>query len=329
MKKRNLLGLLALTPALWLSGCGSNDDASVRLINASAGYSSLDMYSNDGKVLSSVGFATASDYTDIAEGTVTTALANAGSSTYLLSESRTLSASTSYTIIAYGWEGNLKSVISSQDEAGADDNKTKVSVFNTATDAGSLDVYLTADSDALSASTPVTSSISAGSQSSYSSVTSGTYRLRVTAADDKTDVRLDVSGVVLSSTGVDTIILTPTTGGVLVNGIQVVQGGTVTKLLNTKARVRAVAAVADKATVTLSAGGTSVISSAPSPTVGAYTLVDAGSLTIAGTVNGAALGSSTLDLAAGSDVTLLVNGEVSAPAVTTITDDNRLPTRYA
>jgi hypothetical protein len=135
-----------------------------------------------------------------------------------------------------------------------------------------------------------------------------------------------VSGVVLSSTGVDTIILTPTTGGVLVNGIQVVQGGTVTKLLNTKARVRAVAAVADKATVTLSAGGTSVISSAPSPTVGAYTLVDAGSLTIAGTVNGAALGSSTLDLAAGSDVTLLVNGEVSAPTVTTITDDNRLPT---
>ena len=94
-------------PALWLGGCGgsSGNDASVRLVNASAGYSALDLYADDAQVLSSVAFGTASSYTGVAEGTITTALTSAGSGTYLLSQSRTLSAGDKYTIVAYGWPG--------------------------------------------------------------------------------------------------------------------------------------------------------------------------------------------------------------------------------
>jgi hypothetical protein len=327
MKKRSLLGLLACIPMLWLSGCGggSGNDANIRVVNASAGYSALDLYADDSQVLSSVAFGAASDYVGLDSGTIALDLTSAGSTTYLLSQSRSLSAETSYTMVTYGWEGALKATTVSDDVEAADSSKTKVSVLNTATDAGSLDVYLTAESDALDASTPVASSVAGGSQSSYASIASGTYRLRVTAAGDTSDLRLDQSGVVLSSTGVVTFVMTPTTGGVLVNGLQIVQGSTVTKLMNTQARVRAVAAVADTAKVALSAGGTSLLANAPSPTIGSYTLVTAGSVSVTGTVNGTALATSTQTLAAGSDVTWLVNGAAASPSLVAITDDNRLP----
>lgn len=330
MNKRHFLGLMAAVPLGSLVGCGgSSSGSSVRLVNASAGYASLDLYADDDKLISAVAFGTASSYTDASDGTVTTALTSAGSSTYLLTQSRTITAGTDYTIVAYGWEGGLKSLISSDNTDAADSGKTKVTVLNTASDAGSLDVYLTAESDSLDASTPVASAVAGGAQSSITSVSAGTYRLRVTAAEDTSDLRLDVSGVVLSSTGVVDFVLTPGSGGVLVHALQIVQGGAVTQWLNTQARVRVVAGVSDSARVSVSANGSALLSNAPSPTIGAYTLVDAGSLALSGTVNGTALAGVDTTLAAGADVTLLVHGTPGSAALAVINDDNRLPSNTA
>jgi len=105
----------------------------------------------------------------------------------------------------------------------------------------------------------------------------------------------------------------------------VVQGGTVTKQFNTQARVRAVAAMTNSAKLSLTAGGTSLVSNAPSPSIGGYTLVTAGSLTLAGTAGSTALPSSSLTVAAGSDVTVMVHGDATSPTLTTLVDDNRLP----
>ena len=326
LSKRQFLGLMAAVPLTGLVGCGgSSGDVSVRLVNAS-GYGSLDLYIEDDLFLSSIDYGSVSGYTDTASGTVTTALTAADSSTYLLSQSRTLDSDTQYTIVAYGWQGALKSNIFTDDTDAADSGKTKVTVLNTATDAGSLDVYLTAEDDDLDASTPVASSVAGGATSSVTSVSSGTYRLRVTGADDTTDVRLDVSGVVLTSTEVDTLVLMPGSSGVLVHAIQLVQGGGSTTFLNTQARVRVVGAVADSGRVTVSVGGVALATNAPSPSVNTYTLVDAGDVTVSTTVAGVALDGVSTTLVAGSDVTILVNGSTAAPTVTVNTDDNRLPT---
>ena len=94
MKKRTLLGLLALVPSLWLAGCGggSNDsgDAKMRLVNASAGYASLDLVPNDstnsdsvGSKISAVAYGTASGYVSLPSDTIYTNLAVAGSGTYV------------------------------------------------------------------------------------------------------------------------------------------------------------------------------------------------------------------------------------------------------
>ena len=127
MKKRTLLGLAATLPLLMAAGCGGGDsgnDAQVRLLNASTGYASVDLYVDDDLALSGTAYGTLSSFSGVPNGDVTTVLTSNGSTTELLSQSRSLSAGENYTIIAYGWEGALKSVILQEDEAEADTGKT-------------------------------------------------------------------------------------------------------------------------------------------------------------------------------------------------------------
>lgn len=329
MKKRTLLGLMAALPLSQLTACGSGNsgnDASVRLINASPGYSGLDFYVESTKKVSSVAFATASGFTDVSNGTVSTMVTSAGSTTSAQTISRSLSSGKSYSVVAYGWGGALQTALIAESEDAASSNETKFSVFNTTGDAGALDVYLTADTDELDSSTPVRSNVAGATRSLFSTVTSGTYRLRVTAYGDASDVRLDVSGVVLPSTGVMTLILTPTPGGVLVNGMLLQQGGSLTQHLNTKARARVISNVAAGAAVSMSVGSTVLASGAVSPSFKDYVQIDAGSVTFNGSVDGHSL-VTTRDVKVGEDLTLLVTGASGAAAsVMVVSDDNRFPT---
>jgi hypothetical protein len=334
MNKRHLLGLVAALPLAWLTACGGGDDgndANVRLVNASA-YSSLDLNVDDADSpqITAVTFGTGSGYTGVPSGDVTNVLTQTGSGTELLNQSRSLGSGDKYTIVAFGWEGALKSVILQDDEDGADSGKTKLNVLNEALDAGELDVYLTGPEDTLEASSPVATSVDGGSSSGFNSVTSGTYRLRITAAGDTTDVRLDVPAVTLESTQVVNLVLTSGSGGVLVNAMGLVQDGDVTPYLNTQARVRMVAAVGATvpySAVSMTAGDTNLGTNVGSFTIGKYVLVDAGTLTLTTSVDGTALAPKSITVLAGSDTTLLVGGTSAADAVVSvIADDNRLPT---
>lgn len=331
INKRHLLGLVAALPLAWLTACGGGgddgNDAHVRLINASPGYASLDMYIDDNKEASAVAFGAGSSYADVKNGEPDRTLTAAGSTVELLNQQSTLNSGERYTVVAFGWEGELKSVIMTEDEDEADSGKTKFSAYNLAVDAGELDIYLTGEDDSLDASTPVATGIDPGAQSSFSNISSGTYRLRVTGHDDTDDLRLDVSGVVLSSKDVLTLILTPGQGGVLVNAIGAVQDGDVTPYLNTKARVRLVAAMAAGGVVTSTADETSLGAGVLSSTIRDYVLVDAGSTVLRTTVNGTALADKTVTLAAGSDTTVVVTGtDAGSAIVNAVADENRLPT---
>lgn len=323
-----LVSVVLLGALVTLAGCGGADDDEnprVRLVNASSGYASLDLYLDDSLVSSAIATGSASGYSTPDEGDHTVVLTRNGSGTSLQSQTLSLSKSTSTTVIAYGWEGALKTVRLDENEDAASSGKTKLLVLNAATsDVSSVDVYLTGNDDDLDSSTPVASSVSDVS-GSYTSVGSGTYRLRVTAAGDSSDVRLDLSGVSLASTAVQTLVLRAGSGGTLLDGLMIAQQGDVTALANTQARLRVVAAASSNALVSASFNGTSVASSAKSPTIGSYARVTAGSAAPTVTVNGSTLGMSSQQLAAGGDYTLLVWGSATAPQTTLITDDNRLP----
>lgn len=322
-----VLGLVAAG----LAGCGGGSEgrqASLRLVNAAQGYAALDLYVDDARRATAVARGTASGYAAVTAGSaVSTVLTSAGSTTALSTVSRTLTRDTPYTLVAHGWAGALKVALLQDDVAAAASGKAKLLVMNLGTDAGALDVYLTGEAESLDDAVAVAGSVAAGGTAGHLTLGAATYRLRVTGAGDKSDLRLDVSGVALASTQVATLLLTPATGGVLVDGHLLVQQGSATALANTRARARVVAAVGGNGRVSASLAGTPVASALTAPGVGGYTLVASGNaVPLVLSVNGSAVAVPAPALPAGGDHTLLVWGPAAAPQLAVLSDDNRLPT---
>lgn len=324
---------LTLAAATLLAACGggsteSDDTATVRLVNLSPGYASLDLYADDSLRNADVAFLAAGAAVETPSGTdVETAVHAADGSTALNSTSRTLTAGRHYTVLAYGWQGGLKTAMVEESSTAADSGYANVTVMNLAVDAGALDVYLTASDDALESATPLASAVAGGSSATLASRTAGTYRLRVTGSGDPSDLRLDIPALTLASQQVLSLVLTSGSSGVLVHGVLLVHEGAATALANTQARVRVVSAVGGGGRVTASAQGQALVSNALAPNIGGWASVSGSSAaSVQVAVNGTAVSLGSQSLPAGSDTTVLVWGDAAAPQVQFITEDNRLPT---
>jgi hypothetical protein len=323
----------AAVPSALLSACGgggsssSDGAARLRLFNVSNGYPSLDLRVDDVVVQGAVAYGAAGSYSSVSTASISTVISSAGSSTALSTASRTLAKDVSYTLLAYGWAGALKTAILQDDVAGADAGKAKLQVLNLAADAGTLDIYLTGNDDLLDDATALTTGLAGGATLSHTSISAGSYRLRVTGNGDKTDVRLDVTGLALTTTQVASLVLVPGAGGVLVHAVLAVQLGAVTALSNRQARVRVVSAVGGNGRVTAALGGSTLASAVTSPTIGNYGQVTAtgSALPVVLSVNGSAVAVADVAVAAGGDYTLLVWGTAAAPQTSWLVDDNRLP----
>ncbi len=325
---------LSLAGVALLSACGGGGDdskAQMRLLNASVGYASLDLVVDSTTVNSGVAYAAVGEYASISTSDTGTEIQNSSVGSTVASTTPSLTAGAKYTMIAYGAAGSARTALLQEDQEAPASGKSKLLVLNLAPDAGALDVYLTATDESLDAATAVSTGISAGGGSGYNTLNAGTYRVRLTGTGDKNDVRLDIPAVTLSSTGVSTLVLTGTAGGVLVNGMQLVQQGTVTNFPNATARARLVAAVSGSAAVAGSLGNVELMGNSSSPTIGAYKTVAAGTNTLTVYVNGSPVTLASPTLTAGNDYTLMVWGSDTGPVLKVLNDDNRLPanTGYA
>ncbi len=316
-----------------LSGCGSGSsssgNASVRLLNATAGYKSLDLALDTVATNKAVLPGAVGSYASASSSGVSTVVTATDSTAALSTATRTLNKDAHYTLIAYGSSGALKTALIQEDVAAAAANVTSLQVANLAPDAGAVDVYLTGSTDTLDSATAMASNVNVGVSGFYTSVTSGTYRLRVTGAGLKSDLRLDVQGLVLSSTQVATLVLAEGAGGVLVNGVLVVQQGAASgaTLANNQARLRVISAVTNGSTVTASVGNTPVATGVTSPNIGGYIQVPASSgAPVVVSVNNVQVPVANQLLLNAGDYTMLVWGSAAAPQVTLLADDNRFPT---
>jgi Domain of unknown function (DUF4397) len=329
--KLSRLALLA-TFALAVQGCGGTSDAdqgALRLINASADAAGLDLYNGSSRIASGVAANAASTYFGFDKGSFTFNLKPAGSGTTSASASVSVDKGQNLSLVAYNSGGALKTNTIVENESAPAAGSAKFRVFNTASvEAGSLDVYLTgaACSALATNATPVAATVS-GLQATFSEIGAaggaGTaYRICVTGAGDKTDLRLEVPAATLINQQVVTLILTASRGGVLVHGLMQVQRAAVSAALNGAARVRLVADAAGAATVSASLNGVSLGSSVTSPAVGTYRLVPAGALTSLINIGATALADPGLSASAGADLTLLVAGSAGTPTLVLLNDDN-------
>ena len=122
-----------------------------------------------------------------------------------------------------------------------------------------------------------------------------------------------------------TCVVSGTSGGVLADAMLVPQGEPVTLLANSMSGVRAVVGLDGGNSVAVSVGGTALLAAASIPVLGSYRLVDAGSAAVTLTVDGAVMPVDSLNLAPGSDNTLVYTGAAAQPLQSVIVDVNRLP----
>jgi len=326
MRKTTWIAPLFLATALLVAACGGGTDrnkAQVRLVNASGGYTELGLRVDSQTRQGTVGYGATASYVEVDPDETETEITAAGSPTPLLSFTPSVSKDRYYTVLAHGEAGALRQVLLDDNVSEPADNRALLRVVNASSGAGALDVYLTGSNDALGASVPVLSGAAYGAVSGWITVNSATWRLRVTAAGNSDDVRLDLPAVSLPSRHITTLVITPGGGGLLVNALLLAQRSGITVADNTQARVRLAAGVSAQGAVGLSIGGVDLALAQASPTVGTYTLVPAGSPAVAATVGGTALTVPAQALAAGRDYTLLVAGEPAAARATWITDDNK------
>jgi hypothetical protein len=330
-----------------LAGCGSsgsgNNNASVRLVNATLTHASINLLANSEPVVTGTAINTVSEYADVPTGSPSLQVNDATSGAVLAVTAPTVAESQKLALVAYESGGAVRTAAISEGTTLPPVNTAIVRVFNAATDAGSVDIYITDPAvDITTLSSPTFSftsstSVQATNFASFAAPSPGgaTYRIRVTGAGNPSDLRLDIPSILLLNQRVATVILTPTTGGTLANGSVLFEegpdgtGGIYAATPNTTARVRLVAAVTNGAAV--SATAVSAAASAPiaignivAPAVGTYVSVPDGSA-INVTVNGASVGAPAGTLTAGSDSTLMVYGSAASATATLITDDNHLP----
>ena len=328
-------GSLALLVSCGGGGDDKGGDAKIRLLNLSTGYPTLDLITNveadddDEDITKSeaVALEAVSEYQELEADNYTIKLKRTGSGSILRSfTNEELVEDDSFTYVAYGEVGAFGALRLDDTQDEADAGETKLSIANVST-AGGLDVYITDSDTELDDTTPVLSGVGAALASF--STDSGTYRLRVTAGGDNTDVRLDIASFELPDRGVGALILTSTQGGTLANAIYLPQEGQPKKYVNTKARLRGAVGVANGASASIVTGGKTVLGSATAGVIGSrYTLLDAGTLPVTLTVNGAAVAVPDITLQAGADYTLLVWSNASGPQTSLIVDDNRLPSSF-
>jgi hypothetical protein len=343
------LALAGTGIALALAACGGGGDddgggsgpASVRLLNLTGDVAGLDLYSelNDVETVRNENVApdTAGAFADLSSGNYDLLIKRSGEQTALLQQtSRALTKGNKYSVLTFGSAGAYQSALIGENEAVADTGKHKLRILNLAADAGlaesdstelgRLDVYVTAANVTLDNASPV-ATLAGGAVSSYNSINSGTVRIRVITAGDKDEesLLLDIPSVTLDSTGVTTLVLTSTNGGVLVNGYVLPQGGALVPAKNTSARVRLVASVPNSGAVGATINNVALSTGLPAPLIDRYKLVPAGAMTGTILVNGAPVTVPTDTLVAGNDYTLLVAGNTGAASAFVIGDDNRLP----
>lgn len=327
---RPLSWLVLLFVAALLGACGGTLDdrtkAQVRLVNASDGYAALDFSVEGSLRQGSVAYGQSGSYVEIDPGNTSSTISATGSPTALLTFTPSLRKENHYTVLAFGGTGALRQLLLDENVAEPSANRTSLRVINAAPDAGNLDVYVTADGDSLPTAVAARAGAAYGELSPMIDLASGTWRVRVAAANSKTDVRLDVRDVAFGNRSVVTLVLTPSKGGALVNALLLVQEGGVARLDSTQARVRVVAGVSSSGSVTASLGGTPLMSAIGSPAVGGYTLVSAGTPPLTISVNGSSVAAPATVLAPGGDYTLLVFGALAGPQAAWVEDNNRLPT---
>ena len=189
------LAVAATGVAAFSGGAGAAENARVRVIHASPDAPAVDVYANDGKVLSNVPFKTASDYLSVPAGAynfkVFATGANPASDTAVIDADAALEAGKDYTVVALGKLADIKPGVFVDNNAAPAAGKAHVRVLHASPDAPAVDI-------AVKSGPVLFPNLAFEKQAGPSPVDAGTYDLEVRAAGTMT-VALAIDDVTLEA----------------------------------------------------------------------------------------------------------------------------------
>jgi hypothetical protein len=216
--KLKLLTLLLAASAL-TAACSDDDNnsgpegqARVRVVHASPDAPAVDVLVDDAAALSNVGYLTASDYVELADGAHNVKVNAAGTSTTVIDADVDLADGTDYTVIASGLLEAIQPIVLEDDNSTPAAGTARVRAIHGAPSAPAVDVYVTAPGADLEAASPALSNVAFGDVADYLEVPAGDYQVRVTPAGTKTVV-IDSGALTLTSGQVRTAIAVDAPGG--------------------------------------------------------------------------------------------------------------------
>lgn len=324
LRRTLFIVVASVTLASLLGACGGSDKdngATIRLINATQSFTSLDAFVDDVSIAKELKLGLASNFTEVSSGSRTIKARNTGGATNLLEQTQSLNGDGHYSVIAVGGENAISFSVYKEDESDPDSGYAKFRVFNAFTFGDSVDVYLTGASADLASESPIFSGIAKQSVGAFRSVATGTYRLRITTAGDRSEIRLDVPQITVSEKAVYTYVLVPTKSGTLTNGLLLQQKGGAAGNSNAYARVKFVNGYSPTGSVQPIVDGQKMGSAVGGYGVSSYALVKEGTPTIGFSVGGQTFSKSVV-IAAGTDMTVAITPSGATPSVISTLDNN-------
>lgn len=205
-----------------LAGCGggvSDELAYLRFCHTGVDDASADFWVAGSRVVAGLADGgTVGGWLEGEAGGVSLAWHAAGSSTARLTETRSLDTDSYTSVIAWGTlASSLKFRYLAETNSAASSGSVKLRGFHAAPSIGAVNVYVT-NTSSLDGLDPTFTLSAAGTLGDFVTLSSGTWRVRVTNSGDSSSLLFDYSGgVTLGSTAVVTLVLSPRASGSLPN----------------------------------------------------------------------------------------------------------------
>ena len=334
MNSRRAIVFVLVLISIAVGGCGSksggSNNARLRMLNAIPDANSVSLaFDTNPPVISGLAFEQTTQYTGVDTGSHEFKVSANGGVSNVIDTTLSIGGA-DYTYIVYG-PVSAATALLIQDSGFTQPNAGNFSVrfINTAAGVGPLDLYLTAPGVDINTTSATASNVNYGNASSFTTVPTGTYEIRVTSANTK-DVVFDTGAQQFAEQSRSNIVAVTKGSARLVDVgvLKIDDTGSGQVFQNLLAEFKVVNATSVSSPLNVSVDGELTLSNVPYTGISNYTTTAAGThtFTVQATATPGANLTSLIDtLTAASDTSLVFSGSAGAMQALVLHDNNLPP----
>jgi len=326
MKKMWIVACLAALALV--AGChkggSSQNSTQMRALNASVDSEPLDVLVDQDVKVSALAYGNTSAYSEFDSGSREVQVRSSTNQSILSDKTISFASGVQQTLLIYGHRAALQSQLLADDTTAISSGHLRVRIANLAPDSGPVDLYIT--NGPFQSSPVIISNAAYGSLTGSAEISPGSLQITLTSAGTQ-DVLFQSTAQTFTAGDYYTILVLPSLGGKLVSAVLLTQGGDGVFLQNPFARLKAVNDIPGTS-LNFKVDGTSVLLNVPYSGTSSYVTSNSGTHTVAveqSNVPGTVIGSTSTNLAAARDYSVIATGSGTAATLTLLPDDNTLP----